>query len=436
MISLQRPQHSLTDDIYTTSTMKEAAQGGLKTQPATSPDTGLAHCYLPSLGAKGIFFTGDGLTENYPTATTLAPKTMPHKTMPHKTTPHKMDEFLASSKCYGTPGRMTAEDVMVEVPIEPLEAAPDPTIPTTPAKPTIGILFSEWSQLSHSSMADLIKLVKAHACEPTLIFPIADALLPEDQLVRQHAVQGLTEQLDGLIALGGPDIDPNTYGEHNTHCVRVNKRRDRFDAALLLSAALNPKLYLLAICRSHQLLTAVLGGALLQDMRNAGKSKISRDQRDYQLPDDGLFELKDNEGKRQFAHTIDIDPKSDFGRIIGEKQLVTNSFHHQVVSDTNDALAVAATLEDPDCKLRNIEVLESWHITSTQFHPERLLRHEPFEKITGTVCRRAHIFHRHKVRPQDTSEHTTNWMKEYQEGKPFLSADFDWYRDHQDRIIP
>jgi putative glutamine amidotransferase len=328
-----------------------------------------------------------------------------------------------------TAGLMGVEEALAKVPVE---ALPDERVQS--AQPTVGILFSEWFQLGARSMVEVIQLVRDHGCRPLLILPMADALVAEDQAQRLSAIEQLTQQLDGLIALGGKDIDPSIYGQRNQASLHVNLTRDRFDSSILLNALLGRQMYLLAICRSHQLVNATLGGELIQDMRSAGYAEISRNQTDYAVPSDQPFQLKDAQGGVIFSHDVDVLPESDAGQIIGQTPLLTNSFHHQVVSSPGKNLRVCGTLHDAKLNKRTIEMTESWQLTSLQFHPERLLALEVFEKLAGTACRRAHLFFQQKLAPVADAAAAGQWMENFQGQKPFLPADKTWISRNFARI--
>lgn len=382
------------------------------------------YCDVPDLGVKAVYFSPREIEGAKAFAT-----------------------YQQRVNQYNTPGLMKAADAFSKVKFEPAISSFEQAQLARSGKPQVGVVFSEWFQLTAPSLVSVIDLIKSHGCEPVLIMPMADVLLADHssetakpqplehaQTAHLQALTRLNKQLDGLIALGGPDIDPNIYGQKNTHSVHVNKVRDRFDVNVLLDAVLSQGMYLFAICRSHQLLNATLGGSLIQDMRSAGLSSHSRNQRDYKIADDAAFQLKDSEGNITFSHDVDIHADSDVGKIVGQTPLLTNSFHHQVVVDPGKNLKAVGTVFDPKVDKRTIEMTEAWQITTTQFHPERMLASDSFEKIAGTVCRRAHLFHGHKQQQWKDSQSASEWMQQYDGAKQFLPADHDWLHQHYHRF--
>src|SRR3712207_916427 len=73
-------------------------------------------------------------------------------------------------------------------------------------------------------------------------------------------------RLDGLIITGGPDIDPERYGQQRgPRTVRVRRDRDAWELALL-EAAREADLPTLGICRGMQLMAVWTGGSLEQHL--------------------------------------------------------------------------------------------------------------------------------------------------------------------------
>ncbi len=70
---------------------------------------------------------------------------------------------------------------------------------------------------------------------------------------------------DGLVLVGGDDMDPALFGQKNTHSRGIDRARDDAELALL-DAFCGARKPVLAICRGHQVVNVWLGGGLIQDL--------------------------------------------------------------------------------------------------------------------------------------------------------------------------
>ena len=76
----------------------------------------------------------------------------------------------------------------------------------------------------------------------------------------------LLEAFDGFVFTGGHDVDPAIYGQEKLDiCGDLCPGRDSMEQKLL-RAALEADKPVLGICRGLQLINAVLGGTLWQDL--------------------------------------------------------------------------------------------------------------------------------------------------------------------------
>lgn len=176
-----------------------------------------------------------------------------------------------------------------------------------------------------------------------LLLPIADS--PE-------AVRRSLDAVDGLIIIGGADVDPALYGERpRAGTGTIFEPRLRFERRLYRAAAARG-LPIFGICYGMQLINVLEGGTLHQDIqRDAGST---RDHRDRRRP----------------LHSVILERGSRLRRILGVDSARTHSHHHQAVRDLAPGFRVAATAPD-----RVIEAIESDsdRILAVQWHPERTL---------------------------------------------------------------
>jgi putative glutamine amidotransferase len=146
----------------------------------------------------------------------------------------------------------------------------------------------------------------------------------------------LYKDFDFYIFSGGSDINPEIYGEENRYCYYIDKNRDLFESKVF-TYAYKLKKKILGICRGHQLINALLGGKLYQD----------------------LYEIETAE-PHGYEHNLD---KINSG-LIPEIFTSVNSLHHQAVKIPGENLI-------PTTMFNNcIESTENNHIITVQFHPE------------------------------------------------------------------
>lgn len=114
------------------------------------------------------------------------------------------------------------------------------------------VTHGDWKEAAAFVPSTYVDAVDAAGGTPVLLPPSSAA--PAE----------LVAALDGLMVIGGPDVDPALYGaEPHPYTDTPRRRRDEWESGLAL-AALDADVPLLAICRGIQLLNVVLGGSLHQ----------------------------------------------------------------------------------------------------------------------------------------------------------------------------
>ena len=177
-----------------------------------------------------------------------------------------------------------------------------------------------------------------------------EAILMPTELSLVEATD-LLAHFDGLLLIGGPDVDPTIYGQDQLGSVYgVVRVRDDFELALA-RAALALSLPMLAICRGHQVLNVALGGDLDQHMSD-------------RFPGHGRPGVENGAE----LHEVTIEPGSQLARIMGVERSVCSHHHHQVIDRLADGLHVVA--RSPDGLVEAVEVDGHPEVTSVQWHPE------------------------------------------------------------------
>ena len=162
-------------------------------------------------------------------------------------------------------------------------------------------------------------------------------------------VKSLIHLLDGLLIIGGADIHPSFYGEHARHKINPMYRgRTRFDMNLYRTAH-RQKVPVLAICYGMQLLNVIYGGTLYQDIRKQIRS------------------AKNHRSKRNPMHMVHLEEGSDLVKILGKKDFLVHSEHHQAVKRLGHFLRGVGY--SPDWIVEAIEGPP--RTIAVQWHPER-----------------------------------------------------------------
>ena len=174
-------------------------------------------------------------------------------------------------------------------------------------------------------------------------------------------------RLDGLVLSGGGDVDPARYGQPpGPHTGPPRPDRDDTEA-LLLRAALDGGLPVLAVCRGLQLLNVVLGGDLVQhlpDVAGAGTHD----------PGPGAFA----------DHEVTTVPGTTVAALLGER-VGAHCHHHQAVGRLAASLRVAARAEDGTVEA--VERPGEGFLLGVQWHPEAGSDGRLFRALVVTATR-------------------------------------------------
>ena len=163
----------------------------------------------------------------------------------------------------------------------------------------------------------------------------------------------LLDSLDGLMLIGGADLDPTRDGWMLHSSVRtMETRRENFDRLLAKKAA-ERRLPIFGIGAGMQLLNVSMGGNLFLHIPEDFPSALP-----HLDPIDPAH-----------RHGLEIAPKSLMERVYGEGELRVNSMHHMAIDEVAPNFRVTARC--PDGIVEAIESsTEDWFAIGTQFHPE------------------------------------------------------------------
>jgi putative glutamine amidotransferase len=177
---------------------------------------------------------------------------------------------------------------------------------------------------------------------PVVIPPLQD----EADLAR------VLDTLDGVVLVGGADLDPRRDGFMLHPTVRLlDKRRETFDRTLMRMVA-ERKLPVFGIGVGMQLLNVQQGGNLF-----------------LHIPEDMPAALPHKDPlDASHRHGLEIVADSLMERVYGDGEIRVNSMHHMAVDEVAPGFRVTARC--PDGIVEAIESTTDWLALGTQFHPE------------------------------------------------------------------
>lgn len=187
-----------------------------------------------------------------------------------------------------------------------------------------------------------------------------------------RVLTAVVQDLDGILMSGGGDINPLFVGEEPLPALQdVDTLRDRYDL-LLIRLASNRQIPLMGICRGHQMLNAVFGGTLYQDI--------------YSQADTDVIKHSQKMAREEASHTVHLED----GCVIA-----VNSFHHQAVKDV--APEFVQTAVSPDGINEGMRHPEK-SVFSVQWHPEAMAIHgdEEAQALFNHFIEEARIFRQAK----------------------------------------
>lgn len=195
-----------------------------------------------------------------------------------------------------------------------------------------------WDDVAAIAPSDYVRAVAAAGGVPILLPP-------------HGGDASVVDVLDGLVVIGGADVDPSRYGAQPHERTVAQPDRDEHEDALI-RAALDRGVPLFAICRGAQVLNVVLGGSLHQHL-----PEVIPGAERYQ-PAPGEF------GEVEFT----TEPGSLAERILGPRACAP-CYHHQGVDRLGDGLVVTARADDGTVEILELPTAPGW-VLGVQFHPE------------------------------------------------------------------
>lgn len=172
-------------------------------------------------------------------------------------------------------------------------------------------------------------------------------------LEEEDEIGRVLDLLDGLVMIGGGDLDPRRDGYMIHPSVRMlDPRREEFDRTLIRLAA-RRRLPVFGIGVGMQLLNVSEGGNLF-----------------LHIPEDLPRALPHMDPMDpNHRHALEVEPGSLMECVYGEGEIRVNSMHHMAIDEVAPGFRVTARC--PDGVVEAIEsTMEDWFALGTQFHPE------------------------------------------------------------------
>lgn len=201
--------------------------------------------------------------------------------------------------------------------------------------------------------------------------PIILPLKAEDDELLQ-----LCDMCNGFLFTGGQDVDPAVYGaEKSRWCGMPNHDRDVLETRIF-AYALEKDKPVFGICRGIQLINALLGGTLYQDLpaEYEGSKEVEHHMKPpYDVP----------------CHQVTVPENTPLWQLLRKSILKVNSYHHQAIKELARTLKAMAISEDG--LIEAVYMPDKRFIQAVQWHPELIYQaDEDARKLFGSfvdACR-------------------------------------------------
>ncbi len=243
--------------------------------------------------------------------------------------------------------------------------------------PIIGITTNSLKISLNFSQTQKVVLVAHFYIDPIIKEGGIPILIPNT--IPEGSISKLIDKLDGILLIGGQDVDSRSYGQKRkiNYSKNVDSigtpyerpiafqpdfQRDQLEIALYKEAK-KRCIPIFGICRGMQIINVAEGGSLIQEV---DENSIVR----HWIDEDGYIH----------HHTVDILEGSLMYEIFRENEYCTSSAHHQAIDQLGRNLIASGVAKDGI-----VEFIESANkdqfIIGIQGHPEKTMKN--FDKYTN-----------------------------------------------------
>ena len=201
--------------------------------------------------------------------------------------------------------------------------------------------FGSWSDVSLSAVwSHYVEALDRGGAAP-VIFPVVESYAEAPELA--------LDLVDGLLLTGGRDLDAGTYGaDPDVANDPSDSLRDRIELAFAREA-IEREVPLLGVCRGMQVLNVALGGGIDQHLADPGG---------VHRREPGTFT----------SHPIEVVAGTRLEAILGSREAMVRSHHHQGVAPLADPLIPSA--HSPDGLVEAAETDGGPYCVAVLWHPE------------------------------------------------------------------
>ena len=217
-------------------------------------------------------------------------------------------------------------------------------------KPIIGLTtYGRTERNLHSNFYDAHYVIPAAYVDAVRRAGGVPILLPPDE----PAWRELLAVVDGVVLIGGGDVDPALYGGNAAHprLSLAGAERDSFEMALARELANGTPRPTLAICRGMQMANVALGGSLHEHLPDIRQEDIH-----------GFADVE------WVIQDVQVEPGSRLAAALGQTAVTPASSHHQAVKNIAPELTVTAVA--PDGIIEGLELPDHPWFVAVQWHPE------------------------------------------------------------------